>query len=123
MTKDEILRGIAAYAEEQKEILDAIDAHGGVLTEKEFDREFADFKVMVETLPNGRELRRPVRQRPVRILALEPHTFILGYPNQPPQWSMYLDLTQNMCAAGILKTSTENGLVCYRRVVQEKGGE
>ncbi len=111
MNTKHILRGIEAYKNEQKEILNAIERHGGRLTQKEFDAQFKDFFVIIS--PNGDS----VQERANAALKFQTHdrgAFLLG--TDPGNWPKYLDLAQLMCAAGLISITREEGLIMYRKV-------
>lgn len=114
MTPEEIKKGISAYHEEQKEIIEAIKANGGSLHQDDFDSRFGDW------------IRRPatkedkvtagckwvMEHRPPRIWPVSGEAFILGDCTFS-EWSKYLELTQLMVAAGLLKQTGKTGNIRY----------
>lgn len=99
----EIIAGIAAYAAEQREILDAIEKIGGSLHECVFDEEF------------GRWQHDPFSFIP---FAATDETYIL---NGPTRWDRMLHLLYLMRAAGLVKAvAGTDGSVIYSATPKEK---
>lgn len=117
MTRNEILRGIEAYRIEQREILDAIEDHGGQLTQKEFDAQFKDFFVVI--LPNNGDSVQERANSGLKFQAKDRQSFLLG--TEPGYWPKYFELAQIMGAAGILSITEEAGLTIYRKREQTIG--
>jgi hypothetical protein len=108
-----ILNGIAAYESQQREILDAIRRHGGVLHQNDFDKEFNDFTDVQQ--PDGTMIRRMKVPR-VGIWPITKQSFILGAMHQLCDWSKYLHLAQLMAQAGLLRIEGKPPNITYRAV-------
>lgn len=138
MTKrKDILRGIAAYKEAQKELLRTIRQYGGKLHQDDFDREFAssvwhrrdftpreqkagqyiddcgivrpiEFKCL--TWPVANETRR--KYALTLGWPLDPDAFMLGSPWQG-QYGRWLHLLRYMVRAGLVKTEGKPPNVVY----------
>lgn len=95
--EDEIRKGIAAYAHEQRVLLRLLRKRSS-FTENEFDRWF-----------RSREWKRPLRPR-----GITGDAFILGMGvNGGNEWAKYLDLIQHMMRLGLIAAKTINGVVTY----------
>jgi hypothetical protein len=98
MTKDEIIKGIAAYEREQKVLLRLLRKHGS-FTETEFDLWFM-----------GREQRRPKLRWP----ALIGDTFAFAISRDGwTIWAVMLSLLQVMVSLKIVETKTDAGKMIY----------
>lgn len=105
----EIAKGIAAYAHEQKVILRVLRKHGA-LSAKEFDRIFGDFKWQIGS--DG--VHRPhFRRLKVRFCPVTSDAFILG-GLEGGDWAKWLNLTQLMAQAGLIKIYKRDGEIHYR---------
>lgn len=113
MSKKYIARGIEAYAEEQQEILDAIESHAGKLTQTDFDEHFSDYTV--ETKPDGEKVLTPKPPK-LKLHPTDEKAFILGSLAQSGDRVKYLHLTQLMCIAGILTAQADDdGVIVYSK--------
>jgi hypothetical protein len=112
LDKEKILKGIAAYQEQQNEILAAIESRGGKLTEKEFDDTFGDYTE--EILANGESVLH-MKPNAIKIWPYAPNAFLLGSLVDHTDWAKYLQITQLMCAADILTARKEDDLIVYRK--------
>jgi hypothetical protein len=105
-----ILKGIASYKAQQREILEAIRRHGGRLHQNDFDKEFGE--VTTEQQPDGTTILSRKAPR-LAIWSMKPESFILGSIVQSGDWSKYLDLTQLMVRAGLLRIEGKPPNVVY----------
>ena len=105
-----ILKGIAGYETEQREILNAIQRHGGRLTQNDFDKEFSDFTE--STSKDGITVRR-MKPIELRFFLASDDAFILGSMQQPGNWAKYLHLTQLMAQAGLVRIEGESPNIVY----------
>lgn len=111
--KHEIMRGIAAYKDQQREVFDAIQRHGGRLHQDDFDQEFGD---ATETLlPNGDKVltRKPQR---LRVWPITRAAVVLGGmadARSMSDWGKMLDLAKLMAQAGLLRIEGEAPNVFY----------
>jgi hypothetical protein len=111
MTQAEIIRGIEAYSEEQKAIIEAIRRHGGALTQDEFDEEFSEFGY-IET---DKGLVPVLRMKPMCVNWMDDDSFILGTLQSHTQRDRMLHLLQYMGAAGLVTSErNEAGKLVYR---------
>jgi len=110
--RNDIIKGIRAYSEQQKRLLALIDEHDNYLTAADFDAEFRDYIVHHE--PDG----TTVNTRKIPQLYIWPHendAFLLGSMTQG-EWAKWLHLLQLMARIGLVKIETdEDGRVAYKR--------
>jgi hypothetical protein len=117
MTKEQIIRGIETYNNEQAEILQAIKDHNGKLTQHEFDKVFGDEYNEIDINGVTKRVRKPPK---IKFWPCSGKAFLLGSMITPSDWAKYLHLTQLMCCAGLLTAKEEDSLVVYRQT-ESKG--
>jgi len=113
MVRNDILNGIAAYGEQQREILVAIERHGGRLHQDDFDAEFS--YVTTETLPNGDKVQTMNRPR-LPVWPMNDESFILGGmgdARSSSDWGKMLHLAQLMAQADLLRIKGKPPNVVY----------
>lgn len=104
---EQILKGIEVYADQQREIVEAIRKHGGRLHQDDFDKEFAD---VVYKQQNGATVCEYKR---LKMWPISKDSCILGSMTQPGDWARYLCLAQLMLAARLLRTEGEPPNLVY----------
>lgn len=110
-----ILKGIAIYKPQQRQILKAIKKHGGRLHQKQFDAVFSDW--WDEQMPDG----TTVRHHKVGIIwPLHLDAFILGSANNSTDWARYLSLAQLMVQAGLITIEGEPPNIYYVQAKETK---
>lgn len=107
-----IVSGIKSYQHEQNVLIRLIRKHK-VLTEERFDEIFyAIPRLFRKKIIDGKSVNVP-RPRRLSGNGISGDSFLLGGMSSIHDRDWWLDLLQHMCTLGMVKTSTENGLVVY----------